>query len=293
MIYWMSFFSVVAAAFVSLRGYKPRETRLVLSKVIPRPVESVFQVIKAVEQAPVWRRHPAWLPDFLRVSRMSGWGGHRPYRKKTSDVRLHGPEEIAIHSLNDREFGYQSSRPRDLRYASRFRLKAQGERCHLTWEVRFQVRRLPDVLSLSNHRGSTRGHGLLHGLYPPHCRQFPRLDPEARPHLRGPQGSGPCSLMPGLARLSNGRLAAERGLPARKLRTFLTFPCPFRPLAIVDRASLISEKRAGRPRSAPRWRPLSQRRSADPSAAAMGRLDAGAICARDRKRRIMFLRSET
>ena len=156
MIYWMSFLSMVAAAFVSLRSYKPRETRLVLSKTIPRPAESVFQVIKAVEQAPVWRRHPAWLPDFLRVSRMSGWGGHGPYQKKVSSVRLHGPEEIAIHSLNNCEFGYQSIRPHDLRYASRFRLTPQGDKCHLTGEVRFQVHRLPDVLSLSRIAAEAR-----------------------------------------------------------------------------------------------------------------------------------------
>jgi len=184
MIYWMSFLSMVAAAFVSLRSYKPRETRLVLSKTIPRPAESVFQVIKAVEQAPVWRRHPAWLPDFLRVSRMSGWGGHGPYQKKVSSVRLHGPEEIAIHSLNNCEFGYQSIRPHDLRYASRFRLTPQGDKCHLTWEVRFQVHRLP--------------HGLFDGLYPPHCRHHSRLDSETRPHIHDPQGSCPRGLRPAL-----------------------------------------------------------------------------------------------
>jgi hypothetical protein len=146
MIYVLSFLTAVVAVFVSLRTSNSRETRLVLSATIPRSVSSVFAVIGAAERAPVWCRQPDWLPNPLRISVMTPWGARPSVQGKKNGGGFKGPEEIWIRHLNDREFGYRSIRHRDLSYESVFHLFPEDGKCRLTWEVCYQVHRLPDII---------------------------------------------------------------------------------------------------------------------------------------------------
>lgn len=146
MIYVLSLLTIFAATIFSLRTSNSRETRLVLSKTIHRPASSVFELIGAVERAPVWRRRPYWLPGPLRISTMSRWG-ERGSADQHRAGGAHGrPEEIWIRHLQNREFGYRSVRRRDLSYESTFRLSPGEGKCQLTWEIRYRVHRLPDII---------------------------------------------------------------------------------------------------------------------------------------------------
>jgi hypothetical protein len=147
MLYVLSLLTIAVVAFFALRTSNSRETRLVLSATIPRPDGSVFAVIGAVERAPVWYRQPCWLPGPLRISIMTPWGELSPTGKRKTGSRPNGPEEIWIRHLKNREFGYRSIRRRDLSYESTFRLSQEDGKCRLTWEVRYQVHRLPDIIS--------------------------------------------------------------------------------------------------------------------------------------------------
>jgi len=147
MLYVLSFLTIVVAAFFSLRTSNSRETKLELSATIPRSAGSVFAVIGAVERAPVWCRRPYWLPNPMRISVMAPWGERSSARKRKTGIGPRGPEEIWIRHLKNREFGYRSIRRHDLSYESIFRLSPEDGKCRLTWEVRYRVHRLPDLMS--------------------------------------------------------------------------------------------------------------------------------------------------
>jgi hypothetical protein len=146
MIYALSLFVLLAAAIMSLRILHPRETRMVLSAIIDLPASAVFEVIGDVTRLPSWGRHPHWLPRPLRISTMSRWGEHIPLDQRSACGRHTAPEEIRIRCLHNQELGYQSLRRRELSFESTFRLTPDSGKCQLTWEVRFQTHRLPDIL---------------------------------------------------------------------------------------------------------------------------------------------------
>jgi hypothetical protein len=135
----------IAAAW-SVRSAKSKETRFVLSTIIPRPVDVVFNVVSSREGSPAWRRKPLWLPSPMRVTFMASGGEHAKGAAPGTAGRLEGHEEIWIRHLKNREFGYKSVRRNDLSYESTFRLMPEDGKCLLIWEVRYRVRRLPDLL---------------------------------------------------------------------------------------------------------------------------------------------------
>jgi hypothetical protein len=147
MIYLVPLLTIIAAGLFSLRSAHSKETRLVLTTTIHRPASFVFEVIGAVERSPVWRRRPQWLPGPLRISNMSRWGEHTPAEQRASGRTRQGLEEIWIRHVQNREFGYRSIRRRDLSYESTFQLSPGDGKCQLTWEIRYRVHRLPDILS--------------------------------------------------------------------------------------------------------------------------------------------------
>jgi hypothetical protein len=146
MNYIVSFLTIVAATFVTLRSHRPKEMRLVLSRTIHRPASSVFDIVGAVDRVPVWRRMPGWSPGFLKISVMSGWGEHFAPGKRGKGAEQMGPEEIRIRHIRNREFAYLSIRPKDLSYESTFRIVPADIKCQLVWEIRFRVSRVPDIL---------------------------------------------------------------------------------------------------------------------------------------------------
>jgi hypothetical protein len=146
MIYLFSLLTIVAATFVSLRTSNSRETRLILSTTIHRPASSVFELVGAVDQVPVWRRRPCWLPGPLRISTMSGWGERVSGNRRSTGAALRNPEEIWIRHLPNREFGYRSVRHRDISYESIFHLSSGDGKCLLTWEIHYQLHRLRDII---------------------------------------------------------------------------------------------------------------------------------------------------
>lgn len=146
MIYALSLLVLLAAAIISLRILHPRETRMVLSAIIDLPASTVFEVIGDVNKLPSWGRHPHWLPRPLRISTMSRWGEHIPLEQRSACGRHSAPEEIRIRCLHNQELGYQSLRRRELSFESTFRLTPNSGKCQLTWEVRYQTHRLPDIL---------------------------------------------------------------------------------------------------------------------------------------------------
>ena len=149
MIYVLSMVTLVVAAVLSLRNSHSRETRLVLSTTIARPASVVFSVIGAMGGTPAWRRGPLWLPSALRITLMSPRGEFTQARKQKSGTLPKGQEEIWIRHLKNRELGYRSVRRHDLSFASTFRLAPEEGNCLLTWEVRYRVYRLPDILGRS------------------------------------------------------------------------------------------------------------------------------------------------
>jgi hypothetical protein len=149
MIYVLSMVTLIVAAVLSLRTTHSRETRLVLSTTIARPASVVFSVIGAMERAPVWRRRPVWLPSPLRITLMTPWGEFAQAKTRKSGIGPKGPEEIWVRHLKNREFGYRSVRRHDLSFESTFRLAPEEGKCLLTWEIRYRVHRLPDILGKS------------------------------------------------------------------------------------------------------------------------------------------------
>ena len=156
MIYLLLVLLVLAVGFLSLKTVQPRETRLVLSKVIGRPADSVFDVIGALEQAPVWRRRPSWMPRFFRMPDLSRWGEHIAANERLSHRSKSKSEEIHIRHIANREFTYRSILPHDLSYQSTFQVSPQDGVCRLSWEIRFQVCRLPDRIRLTAIADSVR-----------------------------------------------------------------------------------------------------------------------------------------
>jgi hypothetical protein len=75
--------------------------------------------------------------------------------RRPCGARLTGSEEIRIRHLKNREFAYLSIRP-NLVYESTFRLVPGDGKCHLTWEVRYSVHRLPDILHQSRIAATAR-----------------------------------------------------------------------------------------------------------------------------------------
>jgi len=146
MIYALSLLGLFAAAMFGLRIVHPRETRMVLSAVIDLPASTVFEVIGDLNRLPSWGRHPHWLPRPLRISTMSRWGEHVPMEQRPACGHHSAPEEIRIRCLQNRELGYQSLRHRAVDFESTFRLTPDSGKCQLTWEVRYQTHRLPDIL---------------------------------------------------------------------------------------------------------------------------------------------------
>jgi hypothetical protein len=146
MIYALSFLGLFAAAIFGLRIVHPREIRMVLSAIIDLPASTVFEVIGDLNKLPSWGRHPHWLPRPLRISTMSRWGEHLPLEQRPASGRKGVPEEIRIRCIPNQELGYQSFRRRRLYFESIFRLAPDSGKCQLTWEVRYQTHRLPDIL---------------------------------------------------------------------------------------------------------------------------------------------------
>jgi hypothetical protein len=156
MIYALPFLIFGLATFFSLRTSYSREARLVLSTIIHRPASCVFDVIGDVERAPVWHRRPYWLPGPLRVSTLACWGDLAPARRHAAGNGRRAPDEISIRCLEGREFAYRSICRRDLSYESSFRLSPDGGKCLLTWEIRYQVHRLPDIISRATITAAAR-----------------------------------------------------------------------------------------------------------------------------------------
>ncbi len=142
----LSFLTVAVAAAWSVHSAKSRETRVVLSTIIPRPVDVVFKVVSSQAGSPVWRRRPFWLPPPMRFTLMTASEKHRYDTGWSKGCKLQGPEEIRIRDLKNREFGYQSVRRNDFSYESIFRFVPEDGKCLLVWEVRYQAHRLPDLL---------------------------------------------------------------------------------------------------------------------------------------------------
>lgn len=80
---------------------------------------------------------------------MTPWGEFAQARTRKSGTRPKGPEKIWVRHLKNREFGYRSVRRHDLSFESTFRLAPEEGKCLLTWQIRYQVHRLPDILGKS------------------------------------------------------------------------------------------------------------------------------------------------
>ncbi len=146
MIYVLSMVALIVAAFLSLRATHTKETKLVLSTTIARPAAVVYPLIGKEERVPIWRRSPFWLPSPLRITLMSAWGELTQARTRKTGLHHTGTEEICVRHLKNREFGYRSVRRHDLSFESTFRLTPGEGECLLTWEIRYRVCRLPDIL---------------------------------------------------------------------------------------------------------------------------------------------------
>lgn len=144
MVFLLSFLIVAAAVLLRLNAAR-RDIRVVISATIPRSLSSVYDVISAVEMAPEWHRRPIWLPEPLRLARMVPWGS-AAHGNRCAGSLPRGSEEISIRHIKNREFSYASTRLRDLSYESIFRLVPDQGRCRLTWEVRANIRRVPDIV---------------------------------------------------------------------------------------------------------------------------------------------------
>jgi hypothetical protein len=139
-------FMVTAASFLALHAMLAHESRVVLSTVIPCPEGCVFEVIDAVHRTPAWRLGPRWLPGPLRISALGIWGDESRSHLSRGHHRQLPPDEIVIRSLQNREFSYRCSGS-GLNFESTFRIFHDRGGCFLSWEIRYRLRRLPDVIS--------------------------------------------------------------------------------------------------------------------------------------------------
>jgi hypothetical protein len=100
---------------------------------------------------------------------MAGWGEPVPAVQRASSLDHRVPEEIHVRSLQNREFGYCSIRRRDLIYESTFRLSDEDGKCLLIWEIRYQLFRLPDlvtrnIIAAGVHRNMLKSLGTIRRL---------------------------------------------------------------------------------------------------------------------------------
>ncbi len=100
---------------------------------------------------------------------MAGWDKILPADHRVSGSTRGYQEEIHVRSIQNREFGYCSIRRRDLIYESTFRLSAENGKCLLIWEIRYQLFRLPDIvtrniIAASVHRSMSNSLGMIRRL---------------------------------------------------------------------------------------------------------------------------------
>jgi len=155
MVYLMGFVIFAAAATISVRSAARKETRLLASISISRPAKAVFEIIEHVGREIVWYRKSDWLPRPLRVSQLSCWHEHVPPDQRHQTAGVKTPAQVSIHLLEDCVFTYRSTHECDMDYECSFRLGMESGKCLLTWEMRYQVRRLADILARQRIVNST------------------------------------------------------------------------------------------------------------------------------------------
>ena len=148
MVYLMWFvFFAAAAAIISVHSSTRKETRLFAAISINRPARTIFEIVEDVGREIVWYRKSDWLPGLLRVSRLSRWHEHIPPDQRHPSPGGRTPAQISIHFLKDCVFTYRSIRECDMDYECSFRLRMESGKCMLTWEMRYQARRLADAFA--------------------------------------------------------------------------------------------------------------------------------------------------
>jgi len=136
---------VTAASLLALHALLSHESSVVLSAVIPCPEGCVFEVIDAVHRSPAWLLRPRWLPVPLRISALACWGDESSAHFSRGCQKQLPPDEIVIRSLQNREFSYRCN-GRGLSFESTFRVFHDRSGCFLSWEIRYRLRRLPDMI---------------------------------------------------------------------------------------------------------------------------------------------------
>lgn len=136
---------VTGASLLALHAMLAHESRVVLSTAIPCPEGCVFEVIETAHRTPAWRLGPRWLPGPLRISALACWGDESSAHLSRGHYRQISPDEIVIRRLQNREFSYRCN-GRGLSYESTFRIFHDRGGCFLRWEIRYRLRRLPDVI---------------------------------------------------------------------------------------------------------------------------------------------------
>ncbi len=148
MIQAMILLLVVSGILFAFRLINTGEDCISLSAVIDRPAECVFEVVGSLGRTPFWRGQPRWLPRPFRVLALACWGDRSSDRAHSLRLRERASEagELRVRSMRDREFSCGRIR-KDLSYESVFRISPGNGRCLLVWELRYQLHRVPDILS--------------------------------------------------------------------------------------------------------------------------------------------------
>lgn len=146
MYLWAAVPSVVAAMWLLVRNRRASETCLVRTIAIRAPAPVVFDLVGRVDWMPEWYRKPGWMRGLIGVSILSRWGEHIPCGSR-ADKPGNG-NEIRIRWMHNRELGY-THLAGALEYHSTFRLSARDRGCLLTWEVRYRMPRIVDLVT--NH----------------------------------------------------------------------------------------------------------------------------------------------
>ncbi len=148
MIQAMGLLLVVAGVLLVFRIIAKREDCISLSAMIDRPPECVFEVVGSVGRTPLWRGQPCWLPRPFRILALACWGDRSSDRTRGGGCchQTTDAGELRVRSVPDREFSCRRIR-KDLSYESVFRISPGNGRCLLVWELRYQLRRVPDILS--------------------------------------------------------------------------------------------------------------------------------------------------
>jgi hypothetical protein len=113
--------------------------------MIRTPANVVFDIIGHAEKVPEWYRASMWLPDRLTRASLSRWGEHIPARQRIESGAATSTNEIQIHWVRNREFGYRYQSRFGISFDSVFRLASKDKECTLIWDLRYKSGRWTDA----------------------------------------------------------------------------------------------------------------------------------------------------